>query len=289
VSLTDSEKGIVMALLGRQEDRMDADLALITPMLAPQTDAEMQRLAVRMLVRWNQPQARAALFKRWNEYAPDLRFTLVDTLVSTPEGATALLREIQNGTLPAIHISPAHRQQLSKHSDKALAATAGEVFAVKAAAERQQGMAAFRPALTLVGRAGQGEAHFQLRCAACHGLEETGRLIGPDLRSITDRSDESLWIAILDPNRNVEPKFLGYTATLDTGESVNGLIVSETGNSVIMRGLDGVEREVLRRSIVSLASSQLSFMPEGLEAGMTPQDLADLMAFVRAMPGAEGK
>jgi putative heme-binding domain-containing protein len=56
-----------------------------------------------------------------------------------------------------------------------------------------------------------------------------------------------------------------------------------------MRGLDGVEREVLRRSIVSLASSQLSFMPEGLEAGMTPQDLADLMAFVRAMPGAEGK
>jgi hypothetical protein len=38
---------------------------------------------------------------------------------------------------------------------------------------------------------------------------------------------------------------------------------------------------VLRSSIASLASSGTSFMPKGLEAGLSLRDFADLLAFLQ--------
>ena len=41
------------------------------------------------------------------------------------------------------------------------------------------------------------------------------------------------------------------------------------------------EDNVLRKNIESLRSSALSLMPEGLENGINPQDMADLIQFLQ--------
>ena len=96
---------------------------------------------------------------------------------------------------------------------------------------------------------------------------------------------ETILTAVLDPNRQVEPRYLGYTATLTDGETVFGVITSETGGAIAMKGLDGKERTLLRDSIKTLAGTKRSLMPDGLEAQIGKQDMADLIRFLRAPTG----
>ena len=71
------------------------------------------------------------------------------------------------------------------------------------------------------------------------------------------------------------------------GEVVFGVITSETGSSLTMKGLDGKERSVLRSDLKSLASTNRSLMPDGFESGMTKQDLADVVRFLQAPDEAQ--
>jgi hypothetical protein len=54
-------------------------------------------------------------------------------------------------------------------------------------------------------------------------------------------------------------------------------------------GLDGKEQQILRSEIRSLVSSGRSLMPEGLEAAINEQAMADLIAFLAGGAGAAGK
>jgi hypothetical protein len=86
--------------------------------------------------------------------------------------------------------------------------------------------------------------------------------------------------AILDPNRAVEAKFLGYIAVTNSGRIHAGMLLGESSNSVRLVGSDGKQITILRRDLETLASTRKSFMPEGLEKDLPPQDLADVIAFV---------
>jgi putative heme-binding domain-containing protein len=80
----------------------------------------------------------------------------------------------------------------------------------------------------------------------------------------------------------VQPGFHAYNCGLTNGEELYGLIGAETATSVIFKLGDGSSRTISRREINTLRSSNLSLMPEGLEAGLSKQDMADLIVFLRA-------
>jgi hypothetical protein len=62
----------------------------------------------------------------------------------------------------------------------------------------------------------------------------------------------------------------------------SGLLASETGNSITLRGPEGKEQVILRADLDELVSTSKSTMPEGLEKDLSPQDLADIIAHVRS-------
>ena len=66
------------------------------------------------------------------------------------------------------------------------------------------------------------------------------------------------------------------------GDSYAGLVVNETASSVTVRQPLGIEVVVPRSQIAKMQASRLSLMPEGLEEGLTHQDLADLLDFILA-------
>ncbi|MFZ4596439.1 MAG: hypothetical protein ACOYOF_19440, partial [Verrucomicrobiaceae bacterium] len=66
------------------------------------------------------------------------------------------------------------------------------------------------------------------------------------------------------------------------GEQLYGIVNTETSNSLTLKLPGNVVRSVLRSDIVSLKSANLSLMPDGLEAALTPQSLADLIAYLQA-------
>jgi putative heme-binding domain-containing protein len=143
---------------------------------------------------------------------------------------------------------------------------------------------AYQPALALAGRAGAGEPIFQARCATCHRAGAVGQAVGPDLATLRGGGREKLLLGILDPNREVAPNFAAYTAETRDGESLTGVLVAQGEDGVTLRLAGGAEVTVARSNLAALQGPGRSLMPEGLEAGLTAQDLADLMEFILA-PG----
>ena len=56
--------------------------------------------------------------------------------------------------------------------------------------------------------------------------------------------------------------------------------MAETPTTLTLRAPNKADETVLRGELKELTAAGLSLMPEGLEAAFTPQQLADLIAFV---------
>jgi putative heme-binding domain-containing protein len=143
-------------------------------------------------------------------------------------------------------------------------------------------IAEFRPALALKGDATKGHATFLARCAICHRMREEGNAVGPDLAASAAAGREKLLGNILDPSREITAGFATTTVETKGGEIATGVGVAETDGSVTLRLPGGPLRAFARVEIARLDHSTKSLMPEGLEAGLTAQEMADLLEFLGA-------
>jgi putative heme-binding domain-containing protein len=134
--------------------------------------------------------------------------------------------------------------------------------------------------LKLNGDAVRGKEFFKKVCSACHQLEGVGTVVGADLKAIRNRGMEAVLLNVLDPNREVKPRFLTYSIVTDDGRSLAGMIQTENANSLTLRRPDGTTLDIQRGEIEALRSTGLSFMPEGLEKQLVPQAMADLLAYL---------
>jgi len=134
--------------------------------------------------------------------------------------------------------------------------------------------------LRLSGDARRGEPAFKKLCANCHH-RGGGRLVGPDLVGVSNRTSEELLESIVAPSAAIVPDFARYIVDLKNGEVRDGLIIGETPGTITLRSADG-DTTILRSRISSTRRSNISMMPEGLVAGMSDQELADLIAFLQA-------
>jgi putative heme-binding domain-containing protein len=107
-----------------------------------------------------------------------------------------------------------------------------------------------------------------------------GKAVGPDLAGLRNKSPQVLLEAILDPNRAVEDKFIAYSATTQDGRSVTGLVQVESGNSITLAAADGQVHTLLRDEIEEFMATGRSLMPEGFEKAISPERMADLLAFL---------
>ncbi len=134
--------------------------------------------------------------------------------------------------------------------------------------------------MTLKGDIERGRAAFAKRCAACHQLGGVGHAVGPDLAGLANKSPAYLLQEVLDPNRNVDSRYIAYLVNTKNGRTFTGLVASESATSVTLRGQDGQQQAFLRTELEELTSSGKSLMPEGLEKDLSKQDLADIFAFL---------
>ena len=142
-------------------------------------------------------------------------------------------------------------------------------------------METYKPALRLPGDAKRGELVYEANCMNCHRAGQKGSDVGPDLASVRAWDAEQILLNILDPNREVSPNYVEFSVELADGETVTGVIASETASSITLRRAGGAQETISRQNIRQMSSSGISLMPEGLEAVISPQQMADLLAFMR--------
>ncbi len=256
----------------------------IASLLAPQRSQALQLAAVRTAVATGRIEATQLLLAGWSGYSPAIRGEVVDALLTRVEYLNALFDAIERGVVPASYVAATRRALLVKHADAEIRARAEKLFSGAADSPRKEVVAQFQPVLQLAGDAERGRAVFKRNCAACHRFGDAGSDVGPNLAQIRHRSPGEMLIAILDPNREVGPNFLQFAATLDDGRVVIGLVTSETPTSITLHRAEGQQETILRSDLEQLASTGLSLMPEGFEKKLAPQEIADVIALLKAGP-----
>jgi putative heme-binding domain-containing protein len=156
------------------------------------------------------------------------------------------------------------------------------VFKSSIDADRAKVVAAYKPALELKGNAAAGKAVFAKHCSACHRLEGVGHDVGANLvATLGNKSPEDLLVAVFDPNREVDSRFLAYQVTTADERVLTGVVVAETPTSITLRRAEGAEDVILRADLAGLRATAVSLMPVGFEKELKPQDVADLFAYLR--------
>jgi len=147
--------------------------------------------------------------------------------------------------------------------------------------DRDKVVKEYTPAVApLKGDAARGHILYKNICFACHKLKNEGNEIGPDLGTVAGKPTDQIVEAIMDPSRAVEARYLAQTLKLKDGREVVAMISEETANSLTLRTALGTE-VVLKTDVVNRTSSTKSVMPEGLENLLKPQDVADVIAWIR--------
>jgi putative heme-binding domain-containing protein len=155
------------------------------------------------------------------------------------------------------------------------------LFANQTAASRTDVLDRYQTVSTLTGVTENGSAVFDKNCAQCHAYRGHGHAVGPNLMEFAGKSVQDFLVAILDPNAAINPNFLAYSIETKDGRGLTGIVRGETASGLTLVAGGGVEEKILRGDIKEIRASQLSLMPEGLEQGMTPQDVADLIAWLK--------
>ncbi len=161
----------------------------------------------------------------------------------------ALLAAIEDKRVPAADIDAARRQRLTGSDDAQIKERAAQLLAGSHAPDRKLVVEQHAGVLELSGDVQAGAAVFAKRCGVCHRLRGVGHDVGPNLASLTDYAPQTLLVAMLDPNRAVEAKYLDYLALTDAGVSYTGMLANETGNSVTLIGQEAKQQTILRSEL----------------------------------------
>jgi putative heme-binding domain-containing protein len=92
--------------------------------------------------------------------------------------------------------------------------------------------------------------------------------------------------SVLEPSKQI---FDGYQQTVirtKDGDVQSGVIRAETDAEVTLFDSAAQPHVIRKADIASRKLSELSLMPEGLEQGMTQQELADLISFLESQKEA---
>src|SRR4029079_17485945 len=120
-------------------------------------------------------------------------------------------------------------------------------------------------------------------CITCHKVGYVGGLAGPDLTKIGGiRSERDLLEAIVFPSASFVRSYEPVVVTTNDGKTYNGLIRKDAPDELVLVMNATQEVSVPRKQIEDIQPSKVSIMPAGLDQQLTTQELADVVAFLRA-------
>lgn len=280
----ESDRELAIRVLGRGVDGQEQDLQLLGSLVSPRHPRNVQLASVDSLATLNLPGVSELLLSNWKQQSPAIQSRIVQILLSRLEWTQDLMHALEDKRVTANDLDATTRLRLAKHADKGIAARASKILAHQTTESRQKVLSDYAQVHNLKGDAVRGAELFVKKCTACHQYRGQGNAIGANLATLQDRSTRVLLTAILDPNQAVEGKYRTYTAVLKDGRTLSGMVVEESATNITMAASNGTAQTLLRNDIDEFVGNGISFMPEGLEKDLTPQDLADVIAYLQSNP-----
>lgn len=142
------------------------------------------------------------------------------------------------------------------------------------------------------GDAGHGRVLFsdaRLGCVRCHRIQGQGGEVGPDLAGIgTKYGRPSLIESVLYPSKQIAEGYAQTQVRMQDGRVIAGLVRSETADEVVLVDSEARLHRLRKAQIDARRLSDRSLMPDGLQAPLSLEDFADLIAFLESLEDSEG-
>ena len=255
--------------------------------LAPQHPSEVQLAAVRALAQLPDPAAAASLLdpRLWQAFTPQVREAVLSALLTDERQTLLLLDALERGSLPVTAVGPLRRNRLTTHGNARIQERSRALFAAVAPTDRMQVYERLRTTiLSRTARLNRGREVFAGHCAPCHAVDGAGGQLGPDLSGIRNQPADAILLHVLVPDYEITPGYQSYTVETRDRRTLFGRLESEAPNSVTLRDSSSQQHAILRSDLLSMSASPRSLMPADLERAMSEQDLADLIAYLKADP-----
>jgi putative heme-binding domain-containing protein len=254
---------------------------LLEELAGLQQSEAIQAAAVRAMGRIPGEETGAFLLKNWRRLPPAVRGEAADAIYRDPERLPMVLRALEDGSIQGWTLGFRHKRQLQMHRDAALRARARKV--IEAGAEgRRAVIAKYRTALTGHADAGRGKRVFENVCAKCHKLNGKGEEVGPDLATVRHQPKQVLLEDILDPNKAISQGFEAWVAETTSG-TIDGVLAGRTETTITLRREEGKQDVIARKEIRNLYATNLSAMPGDLEKQIDPDQMADVIEYIKAV------
>ena len=239
-----------------------------------------------------------ALANAGNNKANDMLLVLVKDAKADLElrrQATRVLGKNRNGAVDLVNLE--REKKLPKELQAAASAvlhqatwkdvksSANKLFPLPASKDNAP-LPAIADLVKLKGDAIKGKELFAKvgTCANCHIVNGAGKDVGPNLSEIGKKlSADALYESILYPSAGISHNYETWVLETKAGEVVQGLMVSETPQQVILKEATALTKTFARADIESLTKSPISLMPADLTKNLSSQDLADVVGYLQSL------
>jgi putative heme-binding domain-containing protein len=216
---------------------------------------------------------------------PVTRRQIVRSLARVQDGAAQLLQLAQDGKLPkdvqfiaTMELNQVPWPQLKELAARTLPAPRGR---------DAQSLPPLPELLRMHGDVTRGALVFarpDVACITCHRVNDKGVDLGPALSEIGAKlGKDALYEAILDPSAGIAFGYENWRITLKSGDDLEGLVVSDTTDELIIKDAKAIPTHVKKSDILSRQKLKLSLMPAGLQQAMSTQDLVDLVEYLSSL------
>ena len=276
-----------IALLAMAPDSSSESLATLQTILeqvdAPKFDLDRSLVmaAFRAWAKRSEPRFAVWVVDHYRQAGPELRDAMWNAMRSSPGRVAEIVRAIDEERLPLSLFDAAQMQALKGAAPSDLREVVDRLIDRRVDRDRQRVIDRYAASFADAHDRVRGKEIFGKYCAACHRVDGVGESLGPEISDTRTQSALQLLVAILDPHRSVDPRYVQTIVRLDDGTVHDGLVVEESSRHIVLRNQHAKSLVIAKDSIDSILATGKSLMPEGLEAQIDEAAMNDLVGYLK--------
>ncbi|HCS52081.1 PVC-type heme-binding CxxCH protein [Rubinisphaera sp.] len=230
------------------------------------------------------PELSDYLLDNYPNWEPDVKPRVIEVLTQRDHWSLDLLKRIQAEKIAKGDVNLNQLKRVASFKNEELQTLVTKVYGqirTEQRTDRQQVINQQRDFLHgSPGDPHQGIAVFKKVCAQCHKMYGEGAEVGPDITRNGRNNWEQLLQNVFDPSAVIGPAYQARTLVTIEGRVLTGLPIEESEERIVLKIQGGKQETIPRDQIEFYKVSETSMMPEDLEKQLTPQQLADLFAYL---------
>ncbi|SFF12080.1 putative membrane-bound dehydrogenase domain-containing protein [Thermoflexibacter ruber] len=276
----EGRKALAIGLLALMQP--EKYMSQIQQVINPQSPIDIQKIAMQALSKTKGTTVCSFLVQEWRNFTPEVKEEAIEVFMKNRERTFFLLTALERKQIPTTAIAWHNQVRLMNNDDVSIRKKARSVLASNES-NKVEILEKYKNAFDEKGNEVNGLKIYNTYCAQCHQISgKLGKNIGPDLGTLRNRQPLSIALEILLPSNSIADGYEYWAVTKQNGDRIYGIISTETATAITLKDLAGKETVIPRNEIAKLSASNTSIMPTGFEQSINPQDMNDLVSFIKS-------